>query len=133
MAKPVYHKLMRRLARPIAVILSLVLLQLVLVESGYACRGPAAGPASDMAGMQMPGNTEHSPSAPTQQDQQDGSCRFPWAPTGCQAMAPCAPSALTVATANVASAPSERNALEPLIMLAPPAVNSAPELPPPRA
>ena len=124
---------MRRLARPIAFLLTLVLLQLVLVESGYACRAPAGGSMSEMAGMQMPAGPDHSSSAPRQQDHQDTPCRFPWAPGGCQTMAPCAPSALTVASTDVASAPSERNVLEPLVVLAPPALTSAPELPPPRA
>ena len=124
---------MRRLARPIAFLLTLVLLQLVLVESGYACRAPAGGSMSEMAGMQMPAGPDHSSSAPRQQDHQDTPCRFPWAPTGCQTMAPCAPAALAVASADVVSGPQERTSPESLIVLAPPALTSAPELPPPRA
>jgi hypothetical protein len=126
---------MRRLARPVAFLLTFILLQLVLVESGYACRMPATGSAGaqDMAGMQMPGSADHSPSAPAPQDQQQPRCRFPWAPDGCQAMAPCAPVAVTVASAVIASFAPAANSPEQLVLLAPPALTSAPELPPPRA
>ena len=125
---------MRRLVRPVAFLLTFVLLQLVLVESGYACRMPAdvSGQGSAMAGMQMPGAGEHSPSAPTEQHQQKAPCQFPWAPGGCQAMAPCAPSALTVASTATLSFAPERPAPVQLALLAPPALTSAPELPPPR-
>jgi hypothetical protein len=126
---------MRRLVRPVAFLLSFVLLQLVLVESGYACRMPMDGApqGSAMAGMQMPGSADHSPSAPAQHDQQESPCRFPWAPNGCQTMAPCAPAAVTVASTVIASFVPAGNAPEQLVLLAPPALTSAPELPPPRA
>jgi hypothetical protein len=126
---------MRRLTRPLAFLLSFVLLQLVLVESGYACRMPAtvSAGAQDMAGMQMAGSADHSLSTPAQHDQQQPPCRFPWAPGGCQAMAPCAPAAVTVASAAIASFAPAASAPERLVLLAPPALASAPELPPPRA
>jgi hypothetical protein len=134
-ARKMYHRTMRPLVRPVAFFLSFVLLQLVLVESGYVCRMPANGPvgASDMAGMQMPGRADHSPTAPAQHDKQDAPCRFPWAPNGCQAMAPCAPAAVTVASAVIASFAPAANVLPQLVALAPPALTMAPELPPPRA
>ena len=126
---------MRRLVRPVAFLLSFVLIQLVLVESGYACRAPAdgSGQGSAMAGMRMPDGGEHSPSAPGDEHQQKSPCQFPWAPGGCQAMASCAPSALTVASTATLSYPPERPAPVQLALLAPPALTSAPELPPPRA
>ena len=126
---------MRRLIRPFAFLLSLVLLQLVLVESGYACRTPmnAAMGGSAMAGMPMPGSANHSSSAPTQDDQRETPCRFPWAPNGCQAMAPCALSAVTVASTVIVPCTPARVAPAQLVVLAPPALTSAPELPPPRA
>jgi hypothetical protein len=125
---------MRRLARSVASLLSLVLLQLVLVESGYACRMPTTGPvgASEMAGMQMPAGADHA-SAPAPHDQQESPCRFPWAPNGCQTMAPCAPSALATASTGIASLAATRMAPAQLVLLAPTALSSAPELPPPRA
>jgi hypothetical protein len=123
---------MRRLLRPLCAILMVVLLQLLLVESGYAClaTGAAAGD-NTMAGMAMPapgsGNSapaEHGSPAP---------CRFPWAPNGCQTMAPCAPSVLAVGAMALPlpdvphGTPVTR---EPLAHVS---VSQPPELPPPRA
>jgi hypothetical protein len=126
---------MRRIARPIGFLLAFVLLQLVLVESGYACVTPMGGATqrADMAGMSMPQSADRSSSAPREQPEHESPCRFPWAPNGCQTMAPCAPSALAVASAVVTAIAPARNAPARLVMLAPPALNSAPELPPPRA
>src|SRR5215213_3209604 len=85
---------MRRLRRPLALLVGLILLHLVAVESGFACAIPAArdgGAAkagmAGMPGMDMGGDTDdRAPDAPP--------CNFPWAPAGCQAMASCAPVAL---------------------------------------
>ena len=126
---------MRRLVRPIAVLLSFVLLQLVLVESGYACRMPMNGAmgGSEMAGMQVPGGADYSLPALAQSGEPTTPCQFPWAPAGCQGMTPCAPSALTVASTAVESFALVRVAPVQLVLLTPPALTSAPELPPPRA
>jgi hypothetical protein len=130
----VYHSFVTRFIRPVAVLLTLVLLQLVLVESGYACRMSSNDQSRDssMAGMQMAGSSPESP-APAEQHQQQAPCRFPWAPSGCQSMVPCAPSALAiVATAETEPAPPRAAAPE-LVLLAPLSLDRAPELPPPRA
>ncbi len=127
-----YHSYVRRLLQPVAVLLTLVLLQLVLVESGYACRMPADGDAS-MAGMPMPGSTRHSSSAPTKKGQPQAPCQFPWAPNGCQIMAPCAPAALTVASSTTTAAARVHVAPLRFEPLAPLSLSIAPELPPPRA
>lgn len=130
-----YLSPVRRLVRPIAVLVILVLLQLVLVESGYACCMAPVGtaPGVAMADMQMPGSADHSPAAPTQPDEQQVPCRFPCALSGCQAMASCALPALTVAsTANALFAPA-RVAPPQLVLLAPLSLSLAPEPPPPRA
>jgi hypothetical protein len=134
----VYHSSVRRLYRPLGLLLAIVLFQLVLVESGYACQLPATGAMSDagMAGMPMPAEQSHAPSAPTQQDphdQQHSPCQFPWAPNGCQTMAPCSPAAMTVPLATTVSPAPARIALLPLELLQPASPSRAPELPPPRA
>ena len=113
----------------------LVLLQLVLVESGFACRMPASGvmQGTAMAAMQMPGRQDHSPSAPSPRDETTVPCRFPWAPAGCQAMSPCALSALTVASTTIATFTLPRIVSPPLALLVPASLGEAPEPPPPRA
>ena len=130
-----YHSSVRRLLRPVSVLLTLVLLQLVLVESGYACRMPSEGAvgSESMVDMPMPGGLGHSSSEPRQQDRQQAPCQFPWTQNGCQAMAPCTPAALTVAS--VATEPIARThvALLRFEPLTPPSLSLAPELPPPRA
>ena len=138
----VYTPSMLHLKRAVGTLLTLVLFQLVLVESGYACLMPNAGSANaPMAGMVMPGMAMTGMAMPdgagepatTQSEQERAPCQFPWAPAGCQAMAPCAPSALTVASATIASFTPARVALPQLVVLAPPPIARAPELPPPRA
>ena len=126
---------MRRLIRPVASFLALVLIQLVLVESGYACRMPMDGAAggSEMAGMRMAGGADPSPSAPTGPHGDETACRFPWAPNGCQAMAPCPLSAIAVTPPAFGSLAQVRVAPLRVVLLAPPARTLAPELPPPRA
>lgn len=86
-----------------------------------------------MAGMSMPGNPASPTPASNQHDDSKAPCRFPWAPNGCQNMAPCAPSALTVPSAERLSLPNERVEIRALAALVPLAPSLAPELPPPRA
>ena len=128
-----YPSWVRFLLRPVGLLLTLVLLQLVLLESGYACRVEAGtAPAETMAGMDMPGApATHSPKE-QRGGQPDGPCRFPWAPNGCQAMAPCAPAILLVARATDVSAMRTTPVSWTLELLVPPSVSRAPELPPPR-
>ena len=128
---------MLHLKRLAGTLLILVLFQLVLVESGYACVMPATGSGgAEMAGMRMAGmdmSGGAGPSSPAQSGREPAPCQFPWAPAGCQGMSPCAPSALTVASAPMASFTPPRVAVPQLVMLAPPPLARAPELPPPRA
>ena len=113
----------------------LVLLQLMLVESGYACRMPAGGAMQEpgMAAMQMTGSPSQSPSLPSPRDESSAPCRLPWAPAGCLAMSPCVLSALTVATTSIATFTLPRVAAPPLTLLVPASLRQAPEPPPPRA
>src|SRR5258708_14804612 len=90
--------MIRRRRRVIGTVANLVLLHTVWVGSGLACimRDMGSLRAGSMAGMSMPGM----PTGPTETPskaltQQEGSCRFPWAPDGCQAATPCLPLAIT--------------------------------------
>jgi hypothetical protein len=117
---------MHRRRRWFATLAALFLLQLVFVESGYACAMPTMG-TTPMAGMTMPAHPGHE--IPT-----DGHkpCRFPWAPDGCQSMAPCAPAALATASVTLAAAPQLVAVVPALIVRTPPSETPPPELPPPR-
>jgi hypothetical protein len=129
-----YHSFVRRLLRPVAVFLTLVLLQLVLVESGYACGVSSHGAVGgeSMATMPMPGSPANASSEPMQQDHQQAPCQFPWAPNCCQAMA-CGQAALTTAPGAVEPIARVHIAALRLEPLAPLSLSLAPELPPPRA
>jgi len=124
---------MRRLRRPLALLVSLVLLHLMAVESGFACAIPAAandGAAmagmAGMPGMDMGGDTEEPASgAPP--------CDFPWAPAGCQAVASCAPAALASCALADAAPSHARSSVVMRSELAPQSRTPAPEPPPPRA
>lgn len=103
---------------------------LILVGSGFGCAWSSSATSTSMAAMGMDGITQgpsgHHDRAPT-------GCQFPWAPDGCQTMAPCAPVALesaSIALAPIAVAPE---AAPPLLVIAPRSLTRAPELPPPRA
>lgn len=125
---------MSRFVRAAAGILVVALLQLVLLESGYACLAMSDGSAAGatMAGMTMPGESGSS-DRPAGDGQEQAPCEFPWAPNGCQSIAPCAPAAVTVASAPAVSAFLLHDAPMTLVQLAPAAPSRAPELPPPRA
>lgn len=149
---------LRRLA---AFVSGLMMLVLVLAESGFACAmpdmrssvsaGPEARAMSGRAGMaEMAGMTEMAGMAgmadvagmsdvassgriaPVQG--RDGApCRFPWAPSGCRDMAPCAPAALTVAAWHAAAGGRVHDVQRAPAVLAPPSFGAPPEPPPPRA
>lgn len=124
---------MRRIRRPLALLVGLILLHLMAVESGFACAVPTAGDSgaamagmTDMPGMDMSGSPEKStPDAPP--------CDFPWAPAGCQAMAPCAPAALTSCALAEDALSLARSGIDTRSELAPHSRTPAPEPPPPRA
>lgn len=123
---------MRRVHRPVAVFMSLVLFQLMLVVGGYACvmrDGGTAGVGA-MAGMAMPGSDG---GAPSSSGGRDRPCEFPWTANGCDAMAPCAPAAISVASVTAFQAQRVPEVPVTLELLEPTSVSRAPELPPPRA
>jgi hypothetical protein len=111
---------MHRRRRWFATFAALFVLQLVFVESGYACAMPTMGTTA-MAGMTMPAHPGH-----------ETPCRFPWAPDGCQSMAPCAPAALTTPSVTLAAGPQLVAAVPALVVRTPPSETPPPELPPPR-
>lgn len=141
------------LRRAVALLVSVFLLQLVLVESGFACGLPSTaggdGVAVPMAGMAMPGMampgqavSDAPPSgAPdgagaTAPAPEPSPCHFPWAPDGCRDMAPCAPAAMPtppVGEAAPSSLPLLHGRVHAGIVRTPPSILTAPEPPPPRA
>jgi hypothetical protein len=117
---------------------------LVLAESGFACAmpdmassartGAEASAMAAMAGMSdMAGMPDMTASGSTAPEQDEAPCRFPWAPSGCRDMAPCAPAALTVASWQPEGRARVHDVQRAAAVLAPPSFGTAPELPPPRA
>ena len=126
---------MRRIRTFAAVASAALSFQLILAGSGFACVMPAmthaeVGAATDagMAGMEMPASDQ-----PTPRSSDDAPCHLPWAPAGCQPMAPCAPAVMTSAMVTFdAPAPVVETVREQRTT-APPTRTVPPELPPPRA
>ncbi|WP_284352588.1 hypothetical protein [Roseisolibacter agri] len=134
---------LRRLAAFVSGVMMLVLL---LAESGFACAmqemvssaGAGAGMSAmaDMPGMaamaEMADVAPPDGTAPAE-GQDEAPCRFPWAPSGCRDMAPCAPAALTVAAWRAEGGARVHDVQRAAAVLAPPSFGTPPELPPPRA
>jgi len=124
---------MSRFARATAMTLVVALLQLVLLESGYACLAMPGSPGDGaMAGMSMPAQGDLATN-PAHSGEGQAPCEFPWAPNGCQTMAPCAPAAVTTVATQEAPYVSLGARPPMLAELAPSSPSRAPELPPPRA
>jgi hypothetical protein len=129
--------------RVVALLTGVMMLALVLTESGFACAMPsmaasseaaAAGSAmSDMGGMRSMAGGRESADAPQSSHRDEAPCRFPWAPTGCQDAAPCGPAALVVAAWRPEVYGPERDVQRTATVLAPPSFDTPPEPPPPRA
>ena len=124
---------MRHSRRIVALLVTLLFAHTMGVGSGFACVMPAmADPsAAAMAGMDMSGMAEQqSGDAPSKER---APCDFPWAPDGCELMAPCGP----LAIASLAQVPQPAAVVPALAgqraVLMPPSMTRAPELPPPRA
>ncbi|HEX3157354.1 MAG TPA: hypothetical protein VHQ45_02460 [Gemmatimonadaceae bacterium] len=142
---------MARLRRLTAIFMALLLTELVLVSSGYACTMPGMmgmgdlqppsdavvahtiatpAPAADALGDcpdAMPAGPSSGKSPTPAQP-----CPIPWAPAGCHGTS-CAPATLATAaqpTPDVAPRVTDRSSLS---VLSPASVVRAPELPPPRA
>jgi hypothetical protein len=121
---------MHRWRRLTAALSALFVLQLVFVESGYACSmSRMTGDTTSMAGMSMPPVAQTAQPAPAQQR---SPCRFPWAPDGCQSMAPCAPATIVTASPTLSDPAAPVAAIPVLAVLTPPSTTSPPDLPPPR-
>lgn len=136
---------MPRYYRVTALVMSFSLANLAWVGSGFACdmTSPAGGVAMagmdmagnmagmDMAGMDMTGTTKtQSGEEPAHQH---APCDLPWAPGGCQSMAPCAPIALASIADPLRASATIPVAITALVVLTPPSIDLLPELPPPRA
>lgn len=119
---------MHRLRRFTGALSALFILNLVFLGSGYACALPGAESGMANMGMLAPGH----PGQPTPTNRQTP-CQFPWAPDGCQSMAPCAPAALASPIQTLSSAVQPVSAPPVLAVLTPPSETSPPELPPPRS
>lgn len=133
---------MARLRRIAALFVVVLLAQLLLVESGFACQMPSmkrdAGGAMAMstgaiAGMDMSGMGMPASPSDTGDPSDEAPCRFPWAPAGCQSMVPCGPAALAVLTPALTVPKAAPGVVLALAVLAPPSQARPPELPPPRA
>ena len=138
---------MARLRRITALFVTVLLAQLLLVESGFGCQMPSmeqdAGGAMamstgamagmDMSGMDMSGMDVPTSPSDTDDPSDEAPCRFPWAPAGCQSMVPCGPAALAVLTPALTVPKAAPGAALALTVLTPPSQARPPELPPPRA
>lgn len=136
---------MPRIRRLTALLVSFFLLHVMWAGSGFACTMSAMGQSSlttmaamemspaDMAGMDMAGTAtpsgdmEHTPS----HDHEP--CNLPWAPDGCESMAPCGPTALASSPELVREPAAVPSTVSELAVLTPPSPNRSPEPPPPRA
>lgn len=116
------------------------MLQLTLVQPGYGCGvapsgsmpmpAPTTMPMGDgQMGMAQP---PRDASSRSESDHQ-APCRLPWVPDGCQAMAPCAPSAVVTAPVSLPQLTLAPADMRILAVLEPSSVSYLPELPPPRA
>lgn len=127
---------MRRFRAFAAVASAGLFFQLILAGSGFACVMPAMSHAEKgmaqaggaMAGMEMPVSEQ---SAPNSSDETP--CHLPWAPAGCQPMAPCAPAVMTSAMVTFDAPAPVVETVREQHAVAPPTRTIAPELPPPRA
>lgn len=144
---PGYHSDVSSALRRLAALFSgVMMLVLLLTESGFACAMPdmsssadagaetsAMAGMDDMAGMPGMGDMAAPEGTAPAQSEDESPCRFPWAPSGCRDMAPCAPAALAEAAWQPEAAASDRGVQGARVVLTPPSFGTAPELPPPRA
>jgi hypothetical protein len=122
--------------RLVAILACLLLAQLTLAASGWACVAGAAHPraaaATTASGATVPdtGAPHCAPGGEAPAPAHD--CGSPWGPGGCAAMTACAPALVpSVAAIDAPTAPAQR--IAPLDALAPPSRATIPEAPPPRA
>lgn len=144
-----YPSIMALARRLTAVLAMLLLTQLVLVGSGFACTMepmpgaavPSTATVVDVESLQttgdcpeaMPSSAASEGAPPPESDQAPIPCPLPWAPAGCHGV-PCAPAAITASASTTPAHTGVWAAGSPaLTALAPDSFVRAPELPPPRA
>ena len=135
--------------RVVALLTGLLLLQFILVGSGFACTTDEVGGSTAMAamddmaamGMGSPGRTqtdalgasEGTPEQPCGAPVRSGDCGGSNSSEACTAMTSCAPPALGVAFTPIAQpAPLHQDAPRERV-IPPPSRQTAPDHPPPRA
>lgn len=155
-----YITAMRRLfgsrRRGIATSLLMCLSYLILVESGFGCTwlsmstrtstdvgmtdmGMADMPIGSVATIADTPTTDGSSAVtqssrtPEHQGPNHSGCQFPWGPTGCHTMTPCAPATMAGQPITYAASPMSAVSVEVGRSIAPPSLTRLPELPPPRA
>lgn len=109
---------------------SMFLVAFVLVTSGFACGD--VGSSGTMVGMKMGANHANNTNSPESKPPVPP-CKFPWAPDGCQSMAPCSPAAVASATTNRHSIVAVPERMAAGRQITPTSIANPPELPPPRA
>jgi hypothetical protein len=143
-----------RIRRATAFVLTLLLIQLMLVASGFTCvtgeeDAGAAMADRDMAGMAgisamaemapMAGMSANLPNAEPGDTSSDSSssdsapCNLPWAPSGCTVMIPCGPHAVMAPVQAIAGRQVASHADVAQEIATPPSASIALDTPPPRA
>jgi len=139
-----------RIRRATAFVLTLLLIQLMLVGSGFTCvpGEEVAGAAmadTDMAGMSgmaemapMAGMSANLPNGEPSGTSSDSSresapCDLPWAPSGCTVMIPCGPHAVMAQAQAIAGRQVAGHADVAQEIVTPPSAIIALDTPPPRA
>jgi hypothetical protein len=135
---------MPRPRRLTALLVSFFLLHAMWAGSGFACTMSAMGQSSrttmaamdmssaDMTGMDMAGTAASGDMGHTPSHDHEP-CNLPWAPAGCESMAPCGPTALASSPQLVRVPAAVPSAVSELAVLTPPSTNRSPEPPPPKA
>ena len=129
---------MRRIHRIAGLLSALSLVALVMIASGFGCELPSG--ADHMAGMAM-ANPADAPSPVANMGSTTGEapatdpapCGLPWAPSGCQSMVACTPTAVASQGVGISATSGARVRVASVAVLTPSSETIAPELPPPRA
>lgn len=135
-----YRFQVQYLRRATGLLLLLLLAQLTLVGSGYTCTAAMASEAGSETGEMpgMPGMAGMSgesapPNGEAPATSPEDLCTFPWAPTGCALMVPCAPHALSAHVSASVAAAARHDAAPAWRAAIPPSPILTPDPPPPRA
>ena len=134
---------MNRFRRATTFTLTLLLIQLVLVGSGFTCVGGeqdvgtamATTGMADMPGMSMDGpmHTDAGGLSSRSPESDSTPCDLPWAPSGCTLMIPCGPHAVTPQVQTIASRQTVNHADVTRKVATPASAIIALDTPPPRA